>query len=122
VTRPHRLPGLLSDDDPRPPEAAWVRQRAIPAYRVEWAMKCNEILMQYGAVNGSKVYSHRHLARWRAASLIRVLVELRVHERWQLAEHVTRGPRGQGYVWSVEYIRRPEDARQLAPGRPRAEH
>jgi hypothetical protein len=46
--------------------------------------------MEYGSVNGARVYPKIHLARWRAQYLIKLLVELRMHERWQLVEHTDR--------------------------------
>jgi hypothetical protein len=54
-------------------------------------------MLEHSSVQGARAYPDRNLAWYRARSLIRPLVELRVHERWQLAEHVSRGPQGKGY-------------------------
>jgi hypothetical protein len=81
-----------------------VRARWIPKHRVDWALACDRIMMEHGRVIGSRVYPDRHLARYRAQSLIRLMVELRLHERWELGEHVQR--QNGGWVWSVEYVRR----------------
>ena len=89
------------DVDPVPPDAGLVRQRWIPRLRREWVYDCDRIMMEYGCVQGSKVYADRHNARWRAQSLMRLMVELRVHERWELAEHTE--PKGTGWIWTVEY-------------------
>ena len=88
-------------DPPAAPDAILVRQRWIPRGRRDWALASDRIMMEHGAVFGTSVYSQRHHARWRAQSLIRLMVELRLHERWQLAEHVER--RDGGWIWSVEY-------------------
>lgn len=62
----------------------------------------DDILMEHGAVQGTDAYDARHKARWRAQKLIRYMVELRIHERWELKEHTER--RGDGWVWTVEYV------------------
>jgi hypothetical protein len=93
---------------PTPPDAAFVRQRWIPARRVSWAQECNQIMAEFGAVSGARPYRARHQARYRAQSLIRLMVELRLHERWELSEHTAQTP--QGYTWTVEYVRRHQDA------------
>ncbi len=61
-------------------------------------------MLEYGAVTGSTVYPKRHQARWRAQSLIRLMVELRMHERWELSEHTDQ--KQGGWVWTVEHVRR----------------
>jgi hypothetical protein len=68
---------------------------------VEWARECNEILSEHGAVTGSIRYPVRHKARWRAQALIRLLVELRMRERWEVAEHTEEVRPGE-YAWTVE--------------------
>lgn len=65
-------------------------------------------MREYGAVVGAVPYEKQHKARYRAQSLIRLLVELRMFERWELAEHVDR--KDGGFVWTVEYVRRPDAA------------
>lgn len=90
-----------ASDPPTPPDAVYVRQRWIPRRRRDWAQASDRIMVEHGAVFGTSVYRERHHARWRAQSLIRLMVELRMHERWQLAEHTER--RDGGWIWSVEY-------------------
>jgi hypothetical protein len=91
-------------DDPElaAPSDAFVRHRWIPARMVEWVQGANAIMLEHGAVHGGNVYDKHHEARWRARKLIRLMVELRLHERWELKEHVER--RRDGFVWSVEYV------------------
>jgi len=84
------------------PDAAFVRQRWIPKAVVDFVYAADEILREHGAVQGTDVYDQRHKARWRAQKLIRYMVELRVHERWELKEHTER--RGDGWTWTVEYV------------------
>jgi hypothetical protein len=58
-------------------------------------------MLEHGAVSGNRVYPTQKGARWRAQRLIRLLTELRLHERWELAEHTEN--RSDGWIWSVEY-------------------
>ena len=91
-------------EPPEPPSDTFRRARWVPTYRVEWAEQCDRIMRSHGAVYGSNVYPARHLARWRAKYLIKLMVELGLHERWELVEHTEH--RGTGWVWSVEYVGR----------------
>lgn len=84
------------------PDAVYVRQRWVKQEMVEWVHESDKILREHGVVNGTRVYDRRHEARWRARRLIRLMVELRLHERWELKEHIEK--RHDGYVWSVEYL------------------
>jgi len=95
---------VKEQDPPLPPDASYVRQRWIPRRRVEWAEQCDRILLEHGAVVGTQVYEQRHQARWKAQALIKLLVDLRMHERGELSEHTER--RAGGWSWSVEYLRR----------------
>ena len=88
-------------DPVEPPNAIYTRQRYIRLDVVEWVEKCDRILMDHGLVRGQMVYEKRKTARNRAERLIRYMVELRMHERWQLTEHTDR--KDGGYVWAVEY-------------------
>lgn len=92
------------DDTPKPPGEAFIRHRWIKPDDIEWAQDSDKILLEHGAVKGSRVYSERHHARWRARKLIKLMVDLRIHERWQLKEHVNR--ESGGYVWHIEYLGR----------------
>lgn len=84
------------------PDATYVRQRWIPRRKVEWVKDADRILLEHGAVVGSTVCIKRYQARWRAQYLMRLMVELRLHERWELSEHTE--PRNGGWVWTVEYV------------------
>jgi hypothetical protein len=95
------VPTRIGLEPPAPPSDEFVRRRYIPAWRVQWVEQCDRIMIEYGAVYGSSVYPERHLARWRAKWLVKVMVELGLHERWQLIEHTQR--RDTGWIWSVEY-------------------
>jgi hypothetical protein len=85
-----------------PPDAAYAPQRWIPKQRLDWLHECDRIMMAHGTVQGSKVYEVKNQARWRAESLIDLMVELRLHERWELRRHIERLPDGM-YRWSVEF-------------------
>jgi hypothetical protein len=74
------------------------------AQKAQYACECDWIIREYGAVCGAVVYRERHRARWRARYVIRLLVELGMHERSELVEHTNRGHGG--YVWAVEYVPR----------------
>lgn len=97
---------MAVSESPRAPDDTFVRQRWIPRRRRQWALDCDQILTEYGAVEGSIRYPKRHLARYRAQSLIRLMVELRLHERWELGEHTDEMPDG-SWTWTVELRRNP---------------
>jgi hypothetical protein len=83
------------------PDAAFARARWIPEHAVDWARGADAILREHGAVSGTQTYDKRYQARWRAQKLIRLLVELRIYERWELEEHTQK--RGGQWCWHVEY-------------------
>lgn len=85
------------------PDATFVKHRWIRRRDVEWVHDADKIMREYGAVTSSIVYDVRHKARWKAQRLIRLMVELRVHERWQLREHTDKIDGG--WTWTVEYLR-----------------
>jgi hypothetical protein len=84
------------------PDATYTRQRWVQRRTVDWVHEADSIMLEHGAVVGTGVLEHRYQARWRAQRLIRLMVELRLHERWELKEHTERRPAGWG--WSVEYV------------------
>jgi hypothetical protein len=86
------------------PEASVTRRRPILSSRVDWARDADRILLEHGAVRGTKVYPERHRSRWQARALISLLVELRLHDRAELREHTDR--LAGGWVWTVEYVGR----------------
>lgn len=93
------------DPEPvEPPDATLVRQRLIPRVRREWVKACDGIMLEHGSVEGATIYGNRNSARWHAQNLIRLMVELRIHQRSELREHTERA--GDGFVWSVEYLGR----------------
>lgn len=65
-------------------------------------------MLEHGAVTGAIRYHKRYLARYRAQALIRLMVDLRLHERWELAEHSSEMPDGT-FTWTVEHVRRKDD-------------
>jgi hypothetical protein len=93
-----------------PPDDVYVHQRWIAADTVHWVKEADAIMVDNGAVGGSVVYTRPYQARHRARDLIRLMVELRLHKRWELVEHVNRVDGG--YTWSVQHIRRQDDARK----------
>jgi hypothetical protein len=92
-------------DDFQPPRDELVRRRWSAGRTVEWAKRADAIMVEHGSVYGRTSYATRVRARHRARYLIGVLVDLRLHERWELREHVER--KQDGYVWAVEYLGRP---------------
>lgn len=88
--------------DVEAPDAILVRRRWVKPGNADWAREANAIMMEHGAVFGTGVYEKRHQARWRARKLIGLMVELGLHNRWDLEEHVNR--RGDGWAWCVEYV------------------
>ena len=96
---------LVTDREaPKPPDAIYVRQRWIPHHVIEWVKECDRILIEYGRVDGSITYRTRNRARYPPRKLRRLMIELRLHEGWQLVEHT--GRTADGWVWSLEYIPR----------------
>jgi hypothetical protein len=59
-------------------------------------------MVEHGAVTGSTIYPERHRARWRARSLIGLMVEFRLRERWELREPTER--KDGGWTWTVEWL------------------
>lgn len=88
----------------QPPDAVYTRQRYVRRDRVEWVQACDEIMVKHGLVVGALTYPTKERARYPARNLKRLMVELRLHEAWQLREHVERV--GGGWGWSVEYLGR----------------
>lgn len=89
---------------PKEPDAIYVRQRFIPPHVVEWVRECDRIMTTYGHVEGQNAYTTRDRARYPPRKLRALMLELKMHEGWQLKEHVGKTPRG--WVWSLEYIPR----------------
>jgi hypothetical protein len=87
-----------------PPNDVLVNRRWVKPSVVEWVEEANDIMLENGAVTGTVAYEKRHQARGRARRLISLMVELQMHERWELVEHVS--PHQGGYVWAVEYVGR----------------
>lgn len=90
------------------PDAAFVRQRWISKRVVDQVLAAGDILTEHGAVQGTETYDVRHKARWRAQQLIRYMVELRMHERWELKEHTEQNGDGR-WTWAVEYLGGPRN-------------
>lgn len=94
----------VSDEPVKPPPEVYAPSRWVSSRRAEWARECNDIIAAHGQVDGDRLLEKRHQARWRAQSLIGLLVALRLRERWELTEHVEKTPGG--YKWSVAYLGR----------------
>lgn len=86
------------------PDAIYVRQRFIPPHVVEWVKDCDKIMVAYGHVEGANVYPSRDRARYAVRKLREKMIELKIHEGWQLKAHV--GKTARGWVWSLEYVPR----------------
>jgi hypothetical protein len=84
-----------ADPPPRP-------HRQISEERAEWARYCDQILVEHGAIRGSRIYQTRHQARWQGRSLMSLLVALQLHDRPELRGHTDRVKAG--WVWTVEYL------------------
>jgi hypothetical protein len=89
------------------PDATYVRQRWVPQHLIDWANHANKVLIEYGSVTGRHCYERRHQAWYRAQKLIRLLVELRLREQWELREHAQKS--GRAWTWTVEYLRSGND-------------
>lgn len=100
----YRFSVMALDDDVAPPRDELVRRRWIPSRTVEQVRAIDAIMVEHGSVYGRVVYETRHKARWKARHLIGLMVDLGVHERWEMREHVER--RQGGFVWAVEYLGR----------------
>jgi hypothetical protein len=83
------------------PDATLVNRRWIPVKVVEWVHEADAIMVEHGAVKGTVRHKYAS-ARWHAQKLIGLMVELKLHERWELSEHVEK--RGDGWLWSIEYF------------------
>lgn len=93
---------MAEKSDFKPPPARLANRRRPPSPDVaDWIENANKIMLENGAVYGGTVYRARHQARWRAQRVIALMVDLEMHERWELSEHTY--PREGGWVWSVEY-------------------
>ena len=89
-------------DDIQPPPDILVRRRWISGRKVEYARKADAVMVEHGSIYGGRFYETRAKARHRARYLIALMVDLRLHEPWELREHVERTPNG--YRWAVEYL------------------
>ena len=78
------------------------RAPACSKANAEWAHCADEILREHGAVCGGTLYRERHQARYQAQKLMRLMVQLGLHERCSLREHTE--PRRGGWGWAVEYV------------------
>ena len=90
-----------------PPDPAYARQRWIPQKTVAWVKQCNAVLVEHGVVVSVKRYRTRDQARGHVRALKRLMVELRLHQPWQLREHMEKVEGG--WMWSLEYLGRSDD-------------
>lgn len=84
-----------------PPDAVIVNRRWLTKAEVEYAQGADKIMVEHGAVQGTLCHKYES-ARWHARKLIRYMVDLRMHERWELSQHVEQY--GDGWLWTVEYF------------------
>lgn len=94
----------IQEQPVEPPDGAYVKQRYIPRKTVSWVEHCDKIMTTHGLVRGVETYPTYNAARHHARRLKRLMRELRMHEEWQLREHVERVDRG--WAWTVEYLGR----------------
>lgn len=94
----------VEEVDLTPPRDELVRRRWIPGRIVDWVRSADSIMVEHGSVHGRVVYEKRDAARWHARKLIGYMIDLGLHERWELREHVER--KGGGFIWAVEYLGR----------------
>ena len=92
----------VEDREPAVPEDALVRPRWVRAVDREWVEKCNAILMEHGIVSSRDAYARRTTAKRRVLRLRELMVDLKLHEAWELVSHTER--RGAGYGWHLEYV------------------
>jgi hypothetical protein len=109
----------VANEPVEPPNAVYTHQRFIKSETVEWVEECDRILTAYGLVRCTGIHEKRKTARNRCERLIRYMVDLKMHERWELIQHVER--KDGGYIWSVElrggnYEPRPERNADAARG------
>jgi len=104
----------VSASEFEPPSEILVNRRWIKPERVEWALDADAILRGHGEVRGQNVYNERWQARNRARTLIGLLTDLELYERWELEEHTSKVPasRGKGWQWAVEYKGGPINGRR----------
>jgi hypothetical protein len=107
--KPRKSKKIPGGEPVEPPDATYVRQRWIPRPRREWAEDCAAIMRAHGAVAGARIYHSRTLARYHAQSLMRLIRDLRIMEKWEMSEHTHR--RGDGWAWEVEYLGRDGEGR-----------
>lgn len=93
-------------EDVTPPTEVYVPARArwMSPTRIAEIKQCERIMLERGAVYGTRIFPRDYNARWRAKKLIKDMVDLGMYDRWQLAEHVER--RGGGWIWAVRYLGR----------------
>jgi hypothetical protein len=102
--KPHKSKKLPGGEPVEPIDGTYIRQRWISRPKREWAEDCAEIMRSHGAVAGARIYRNRKLAEYHAQALERLIVELRIMEKWQMRMHTHR--RGDGWAWEVEYLGR----------------
>ena len=91
----------------RPPDATYVKQRWIPLARIEYLKHCSSILVGHGSVVADESYRTRDAARGHVRRIRDDMVDLRLHESWQLRQHVEKI--NGSWIWSIEYLGRNGD-------------
>lgn len=98
--------------DVGPPDPHYIKQRWPSPREIDWVKGCDRIMLEYGKVQSVDRYEKRHVARRRAQKLIRQMVQLGLHEHWELGEHTYRTR--DGWSWSVEYYGRNHGSKSTA--------
>jgi hypothetical protein len=92
---------VAPDDVGPPPDAVLVHRRYVPMHLVDWAKDADRVMLEHGSVFGTVRYT-RDSARWHARKLAALMVDLDLHDRWELRWHTAR--REGGWIWSLEYL------------------
>lgn len=89
------------DRAPAAPDATLVKARWVRKPDREWAEACDALLMEFGVVSSAHEYERRTTAKRRVLRLRDLMVDLKLHEAWQLVTHTER--KGAGWTWHLEY-------------------
>jgi hypothetical protein len=89
--------------DVEPLGESYRRFRWIKPVDVEWARRCDRIMLEYGAIRGQLVYDSHREARGRALRLIRLWADLGLRSRSEVHAHVNRVEGG--WAWAIQLAR-----------------
>lgn len=92
----------VADRTPTEPEPALIRARWVRGVDREWVEQCDRILMEHGVVSSHNAYERRTTAKRRVWRLRQLMIDLKLHEAWELVTHTER--KGAGWGWHLEYV------------------